>query len=369
MSHPARSTMSSDDPKMKQGKLKQRMPAEWETHSATLLAWPHNRATWPSTRLDAVERVYLSILKELIVSDHVLLLCGVEGSPLHTHVQKVLQDSQVDLANVTLVPFQTNDVWARDYGPINVFVEDSGKRELLFLNWIFNSWGGKYPPFDSDNAIPPKLANRYSVPVKSIEFVLEGGSIDVNGSGTLLTTESVLLNPNRNPSYGKDEIEELLTSELGLEQVIWLKSGLEGDDTDGHIDDLARFIDPKTILCCVSDDPNDPNYETLQQNLTLLHEAKDLDGLPFRIIPLPMPDTRTEEQTVDGSDRVPASYANFYMANGRILVPLYDAQTDEVALSIFKECAPGFDVVGIPCRDLVWGQGSIHCITQQIYGL
>lgn len=354
--------------------LSQRMPAEWETHSATLLAWPHNRNTWPDFRLEAVEKVYISILKELVVSDHVMLLCGAIDSRLHQHVQKVIQEADLPTENITLIPFETNDVWARDYGPVNVWLNVSdpystSRNRSLFLDWRFNSWGEKYPPFDADDRIPQQLAGRFSMPSKTVDFVLEGGSIEVNGAGTLLTTESVLLNPNRNPSYSKEEIEALLKAELGLKQIIWLKSGLEGDDTDGHIDDLARFLNPKTIVCCVSEDPGDPNYHVLQENYSLLIESRDLDGLPFQIVPLPMPDTRTEHLTVDGSDRVPASYANFYMANGRILLPLYDAQTDDVALSIFKEYAAGFEVIGIPCRDLVWGQGSIHCITQQLYGL
>jgi len=367
MKHPSSMNLKEEDPKRES--LRQRMPAEWEHHSATLLSWPHNRATWPGHRLEAVERVYLSILRELTRSDHVILLCGTKESSLYHHVQGIVDKSNLDRSRLTLLPLETNDVWARDYGPIVVYSQNSEPKKPLYLNWRFNSWGGKYPPYDADDCVPNLLADQFSISLKSIEFVLEGGSIEVNGAGTLLTTESVLLNPNRNPSFTKTDIEEILKIELGLQQVIWLHSGLEGDDTDGHIDDLARFIDPKTIVCCVSEDSKDPNYETLQQNLSRLKEAKDVDGSSFRIIPLPMPDTRTNEQTVDGSDRVPASYANFYMANGRILLPLYDAATDEQALSIFRENAAGFDIVGIPCRDLVWGQGSIHCITQQLYGL
>lgn len=347
--------------------IKQRMPAEWETHSATLLAWPHNPNTWPGVHLQAVEDVYLTLLRELIVTDRVLLLCGEKNSALHQHVEKRLHDAGLITEKIELVECETNDVWARDFGPI--VVESDHAKHYTFLDWQFNSWGGKYPPYDKDNAVPNWLADHLSHPARSIDFVLEGGSIDCNGAGTLLTSESVLLNPNRNPTFSKEEIEDLLKKELGLEQIIWLSSGIEGDDTDGHIDDLARFVNPNTIFCCLSDDPSDPNYETLRENYNRLLDSKNLQGEAFQIIPLPMPDTRSSEKTVDGSDHLPASYANFYFANGRILLPLYDANTDDEAIRLFQEHAKGFEIVGIPCRDLVWGQGSIHCITQQIYGL
>lgn len=343
------------------------MPAEWEMHDATLLAWPHNRFTWPDHHLGDVEQVYLNLIRELTVTDRVLLLCGKKESSLYLHVEHTLRENGLNLDKIELVDYPTNDVWARDFGPI--VVRSLFDNSAIYLDWSFNSWGGKYPPFDLDDRIPSKLASRYDVAVRSLDFVLEGGSIDVNGTGTLLTTESVLLNPNRNPAYSKQEIEEILSTELGIKQVIWLSSGLEGDDTDGHIDDLARFVNENTIFCCLNEDSLDPNYETLQENYRRLLDAKNLDGQSFHVIPIPMPDTRTDEKTVDGSDRLPASYANFYFSNGRILLPLYDADTDEQAISLFKKHVKGFEIVGIPCRDLVWGQGSIHCITQQIYGL
>ncbi len=239
-------------------------------------------------------------------------------------------------------------------------------RQIVMSNWEYNAWGGKYPPFDADNAVPGKLARLLDYPVVSTGMVLEGGSIDVNGAGSVLTTESVLLNPNRNPGMSKNDIEMKLKHFLGVNNVIWLKKGLKGDDTDGHIDDLARFVSSRTIVTTVSDDTGDPNYETLQENLKILLEATDAEGRPFEIIKLPLPLTRIEGSTVDGSSFVPASYTNFYIANRCVLVPLYDSRYDDAVVNIFRSLFPDREIHGIRCNDLVWGQGAIHCITLQV---
>ncbi|MDZ7714692.1 MAG: agmatine deiminase family protein [Balneolaceae bacterium] len=257
----------------------------------------------------------------------------------------------------------TNDVWARDCGPIFVKNEED---EFVITDWEYNAWGGKYPPFEDDNKLPAYFADKYDIKLFEPGMVLEGGSIETNGNGILLTTESVLLNPNRNPDLSKEEIEKKLKEYLGVHKIIWLKEGLKGDDTDGHIDDLSRFLNENTILTMVAEE-GDVNYQALHTNFKILREATDLNGEPFNIETLPLPETKIEGTTVDGSEYVPASYANFYIANGVVLVPTYDVRYDEMALDLFENYFPERDVVGIPCADLVWGQGSIHCITQPWY--
>jgi agmatine deiminase len=266
-----------------------------------------------------------------------------------------------------------NDVWARDCGPIFLKRISGGGNgsapEYLISNWEYNAWGEKYPPFDADNALPAWFSHTFQIPMVEPGMVLEGGSIDTNGEGVLLTTESVLLNENRNPGLNRHEIEQTLKHWLGMEKVIWLGEGLAGDDTDGHIDDLSRFLNRNTILTMITDDEGDVNYKALNENFQRLKNARDQLGEPFNIVTLPLPATKIEGTTVDGSEYVPASYANFYIANGVVLVPLYDSRYDRQALDLFKTYFPDREIIGIECADLVWGQGSIHCITQQLYGV
>ena len=270
----------------------------------------------------------------------------------------------IQSGKITFHTQPVNDIWARDCGPIYVFDEDGNP---VITNWKFNSWGEKYPPFDADDALPDYFAGYFNQPQIKSDMVLEGGSIDVNGKGTLLTTESVLLNPNRNPNFTKQEIKKSLKKHLGVRHIIWLKSGLEGDDTDGHIDDLTRFVSPTKVVTMVTDDKSDVNYKRLLENLDILKSAVDQDGNLLEIIELPMPLTKTDEATVDGSEYVPASYANFYIANNQVLLPLYDDRYDEMVIKLFQKLFLNHKITGIPCADLVWGQGSIHCITQQLY--
>lgn len=344
-----------------------RMPAEWHPHSSTLLSWPVNRETWPDERLARVEKVYLNIISALSRFENIHLL--VNDEPLMQRVRDLFVMHRIDLGRVTFHVMTCNDVWARDFGPI--FVRNASAAgssdEFAITNWGYNAWGGKYPPFDSDDAIPTYLAEKYGVRKFDPDMILEGGSIETNGEGVMLVTESVLLNPNRNPHLSKQEIEDRLKHWLGQQKVIWLKRGLEGDDTDGHIDDLSRFFNKNTIMTMVTDDPDDINYEALRENLEILRQATDQDGNPFNIVTLPMPTTLIQGTTVDGSEHVPASYANFYIANGVVLLPLYDPRYDQQALNLFREYFSDREVIGIDCRDLVWGQGSIHCITQQMY--
>lgn len=338
------------------------MSAEWEKHSATLLHWPSNRETWPDERLQRVEKVYLNIIKSLSEYEQILLL--VENNEVLSRVLKLFKVEGIDAKQVLIKVYPVNDVWARDCGPI--FVRD--KNEFIITDWEYNAWGEKYPPWDSDNNIPEFISELFGIKKVSTKMILEGGSIDVNGVGDLLATESVLLNPNRNPSLTKKEIEHHLSTYLGVENIIWLKSGLAGDDTDGHIDDLTRFLNEETVLTMVCEDENDINYKALQENLEILQSATLKNGGKLKIEILPLPKTKIEGTTVDGSEFVPASYANFYVGNGCVLVPLYDERYDQQALDLLKKYFPDREIIGIDCADLVWGQGSIHCITQQLYG-
>lgn len=364
-----------------------RMPPEWETHEMTLMTWPDNRETWPGDRLNRAEHVYADILEALTPHEKVLLLVANEDA--QQAAATMIQKRNIDWDRIRLIRMPTNDVWIRDYGPITLLREQRtdtagakaaahtavqttasekpGKiRDMVMCDWGYNAWGGKYPPFDDDNAVPVRLAELLDYPVVSPGMILEGGSVEVNGARLLLTTESVLLNPNRNSEMSKSQIEKNLRKYLGVDKILWLKRGLCGDDTDGHIDDLARFVGPQTIVASVSDDPSDPNYEVLRENLEILTKSADCKGMPFEVIELPLPKTRINDTTVDGSEYVPASYANFYIANGCALVPLYDKRYDDQILKLFRRLFPDRSIKGIPCNDLVWGQGSIHCITQQI---
>ena len=341
------------------------MPAEWEQHSATQLHWPSNRDTWPGERLQRVEDVYLNIIEALHRFEPIILL--IDPAVKSDYVKFRLESRNIEPAEVHIYQVPLNDVWARDCGPI--FIKEKERKLFAITDWEYNAWGEKYPPFDSDNRIPAWFADTFKIKNYSTGMVLEGGSIDTNGKGDFLTTESVLLNKNRNPDLNKNDIEKRLRDYLGAENIIWLKNGLAGDDTDGHIDDLSRFLNENTILTMISDDPDDVNFEVLKENLEILEHAKNKNGESFTIEKLPLPQTKIKETTVDGSEYVPASYANFYIANGVVLVPLYDKKYDEIALNLFKKYFTKREVNGINCADLVWGQGSIHCITQQIYGV
>jgi agmatine deiminase len=334
-----------------------RMPAEWEPHAATWLAWPHNLETWPG-KFAPIPAIYVEMLCALSRSEQVNLC--VNNAETTAHVRQLLTQAQVDLSRVTLYDIPTNDTWARDHGPIFVTRRHDGRTELAITDWIFNSWGEKYGPWDLDDVVPQRIAVRFGLPLFEPGIVLEGGSIDVNGCGTLLTTEACLLNPNRNPSLTRSEIEEYLCAYLGVSKILWLGDGIEGDDTDGHVDDLARFVNPSTVVCVVEDDPADTNYAVLQDNFSRLQKMTDQEGRPLHVVPLPMPEPIEHE-----GNRLPASYANFYIANSVVLVPTYACANDQRALTILQELFPTREIVGIPCADLVWGLGAIHCVTQQ----
>jgi len=343
------------------------MPAEWEPHRATYLVWPHNRATWPG-KFDAIPPVFARLaaaiasfepLRILIATEHdaeeIRRMIGLAGEASGER-----GDGAAVLERVELVAVATNDSWIRDHGPIFVNRADSGTPGQIALDWRFNSWGEKYGAFDLDDATPRRLAERYGFEVAATGIVLEGGSIDVDGEGTLLTTESCLLNPNRNPTMNRREIEDALKEWLGVSAVLFLGEGIAGDDTDGHVDDLARFVAPGTVVTVVENDPGDANYRALEENLTRLGAMRDAAGRRLRIERLPMPPALFHEGI-----RVPASYANFYILNDGVIVPTFGCAADDEALTTIGRLFPGRRVVGIPSTDLVWGLGAVHCLTQQ----
>ena len=333
------------------------MPAEWEPHAATWLAWPHNLDTWPG-KFAPIPGIYVAMVKALHTHEQVNIC--VNDAEAAAHVRHLLTQAGVDLSNVTLYEIPTNDTWARDHGPIFLTRPSGRQTELAVTDWIFNSWGEKYGPWDLDDVVPQKIAARFGLPLFEPGVVLEGGSIDVNGRGALLTTEACLLNPNRNPSLTRTDIEDYLRAYLGVTKILWLGEGIVGDDTDGHVDDLARFVDPTTVVCAVETDPADVNYAPLRDNFARLQRMTDQDGRPLRVVPLCMPGP-----VEYAGNRLPASYANFYIANSVVLVPTYAHANDQQALATLQELFPAHRVVGIPCTDLLWGLGAIHCVTQQ----
>ncbi len=333
-----------------------RMPAEWEPHAATWLAWPHNLDTWPHD-LDGVRQTWVAFIRALVPGERVHLL--VNGAAAGREAATWLERGGVDPGGVTFLHVPTVDVWIRDYGPTFI-TRAAPSAALAFVDWRFNAWGLKYPDYVADDAVPRKLNEELGLPAFSPGIALEGGSIDVNGAGLCLVTEECLLNPNRNPGRGREGIEALLKTALGLDRVLWLPAGMAGDDTDGHVDNLARFVDRETVVCVVEPDPADENHRALQENHRCLAAAADAAGRRLRVVPLPQPNP----VTADGA-RLPASYANFYIANGVVLVPLYGGPRDRVALDTLADLFPKRRVTGIDARALILGLGGIHCVTQQ----
>lgn len=333
------------------------MPAEWAPHRGTWLSWPHRESSWPG-RFEPVPAVFAEIVRHLAEREDVHINVADEG--LEERARKTLRRAAVPSTNIFFHRHPTNDAWCRDHGPIFLNRVAGGRPEQLILDWGYNAWGGKYPPFDDDDRIPSRIGAALGIPVIEPGIVLEGGSIDVNGRGTLLTTESCLLNPNRNGGLGREAIEQYLRDYLGVRHILWLGQGIEGDDTDGHVDDITRFVDATTVVTVVEDDPADPNYRPLQDNLDRLRGMTDQDGRRLDVVTLPMPRPMYQDE-----QRLPASYANFYIANGVVLMPAYDPQRDEEARAILQRVFPNRKVIPIACTDLVWGLGSIHCVTQQ----
>ena len=334
------------------------MPAEWERHHATWLTWPRPEGISFPDKYDTVPPVYAAFIRELVEVEEVAI--NVWDLERENWVRGLLQENGVPLERVRFHHFPAYEPWCRDHGPIFLVRDRAGFRERAVVDWDYNAWGGKYPPFDLDDAVPQHVARLRGLPLYSPGMILEGGSIEVNGAGTLLTTEACLLNPNRNPGLTRAEIEQRMKDYLGVRHILWLGDGIVGDDTDGHIDDLTRFVDPTTVVTVVEEDPQDENHGLLRENLERLRGMTDQDGRPLRVVELPMPG-RVEHE----GQRLPASYANFYVANGKVIVPTYRHANDRRALEILQSVFPGHRVVGVDSTELIWGLGSFHCISQQ----
>ena len=341
-----------------------RMPAEWEPHEATWLAWPHNREDWPG-KFQPIPWVYAEIVRLLAARERVHIL--VEDAKAEKLATGILKRAGANLAPVSFHCWPTDRVWTRDSGPI--FVRNTEGRVAL-TNWHFNAWA-KYSDWHLDDQVPGRVAELLGLPEwqPTIEvagerrrLVLEGGSIDTNGQGALLTTEECLLSEvqQRNPGVSREQIEQTFHDHLGIDRVIWLGRGVAGDDTHGHVDDISRFVGPTTIVTAVEPNTKDRNHEPLAENLARLKAARTLDGKQFTIVELPMP-----RPVIFRKQRLPASYANFYLANGLILMPTFHDPNDRVALSILAQVFPDREVIGIHSVDLIWGLGALHCMTQQ----
>jgi agmatine deiminase len=332
-----------------------RMPAEWAPHAATWLSWPHNRDTWPGC-FEGVEPAMAAVTAALAESEPVHI--NVLDADHERHVRKLLAAAAPpERLEFHRVP--TDDAWIRDHGAI--FVRSEGDGALVAMDFEYNAWGGKYPPFDRDQAVARAMAATLGVRSVRPGVVLEGGSIDVNGAGALLTTSQCLLNPNRNPSLARADIEAVLQATLGADQIIWLGEGIAGDDTDGHIDDITRFVAADRIVTVIEPDARDPNHLPLEANRRMLAGLRLAGGRAPEIVELPMP-----TPVVFGSDRLPASYANFYIANTAVLLPVFDCPADAAARAILAGCFPDRRIVPIDSRPLVAGLGAIHCLTQQV---
>jgi agmatine deiminase len=328
-----------------------RMPAEWERHAATWLAWPHNQATWPE-RFEPIPGVWAGLVETLCAFEPVQILAG--DGPAGVEARNLAGN----LPSVTFHDLPTNDAWVRDFGPM-FLVGPPGAPPAL-VNWGYNAWGGKYPPFDLDDSLPRKLAERLGYRSFEPGVILEGGAVDFNGQGSVLTSEQCLLNTNRNPQLSQPEIERYLADYCAARHVIWLGAGIVGDDTDGHVDELARFVAPRVVAAARESDPADENYAALEDNFRRLSLATDEQGRPLEVVALPMPrPVRYHGQ------RLPASYANFYIANGLVIVPQFDDAADAQALEILARLFADRQVRGLRAVELAWGLGAFHCITQQ----
>ena len=337
------------------------MPAEWATHKATWLSYPHNEDSWPG-KIETIFPSYHIFIKTLAEAEDVHI--NVQDEAMRQHVAQALEVMGTDMNRIFFHLFPTNDAWCRDHGPAYLLNRDNPGQHAI-VHWNHNAWGGKYP-YELDTQIPVHIYNclHQSDPdLKLFEpgIVMEGGSIDVNGVGDLLTTTSCLLNPNRNPHLNQQQIEGYLRDYYGVENIIWLGDGIMGDDTDGHVDDLSRFISEDTIITAVEEDSWDENYDVLQKNLKKLNSCRLANGKQPTIVELPMPDMVFYE-----NQRLPASYANFYIANDKVIFPTYRCLSDNEAAYILEACFPDREIIGIDSTDIVWGLGSFHCLSQQI---
>lgn len=341
-----------------------RFPAEFEHQRAMWLSWPHKEASWPG-KLGLIYDPYAEFI--LRVASHQRVCINVEdGAMHHVAIDKLVNSryaatiANLDaiLENITFYYHPTNDAWCRDHGPAFLVNETLGTKAII--DWGYNAWGDKYPPYDLDDVIPTLIGQKLDLQVFHPGIVMEGGSVEFNGKGTILTTTACLLNKNRNPHLSKYEIEQYLIEYYGAEQILWLEDGIVGDDTDGHIDDITRFVNEDTVVTVVEKNRMDDNYDLLQDNLKLLKKMRLSDDRSLNIVELPMPSAVVYED-----QRLPASYANFYISNENVIVPTFRDKNDDEALEILQECFPDRSVVGIDSVDIIWGLGSFHCLSQQ----
>jgi agmatine deiminase len=331
------------------------MPAEWHKHTATWLAWPYDKITFPN-RVEKVENVFASIIYHLHQNETIELLVLDEN--MKQKACKLLEAKNVDLNKIKFHIVDYADVWLRDYGP--TFLMHKNENKTAWVKWKYNAYGEKFPDLLKDDNVFYQLKDYINAPMFEPGIVMEGGAIEVNGKGTLMTTEECLLNPNRNPNLDKNQTEEFLKNYLGIKKIIWLSKGIVNDHTDGHVDEVARFVNENTIAMAYEDDKNDPNFKILDDNFKILQNATDQDGNPFKLIKLPMP-----KMNYDDQEKAPVSYTNFYIANNLVLVPQFNHENDSKTINIIQSIFPDRKVIGIDSTDLIYGGGSIHCITQQ----
>ncbi|CAN5169675.1 agmatine deiminase family protein [soil metagenome] len=331
-------------------------PAEWEKHKSTWLSWPHKEASWPG-KIDSIYPVYIDFIKYLSQDERVNI--NVNDEAMRAQVSSKMTEAGINLQKIRFFIHPTNDAWCRDHGP-TFLINPKRSPSKIIVDWNYNAWGDKYPPYDLDDIIPSLIGQSQNIPVFHPGVIMEGGSVEFNGQGTILTTSACLLNKNRNPHLNQKDIEGFLRNYYGVDQILWLKDGILGDDTDGHIDDLTRFFNSDSVLTVIEEDKSDENYLPLQENLKTLKKLRLLNDKQLNIVELPMPDPVFHED-----QRLPASYANFYIANNKVIVPLFHCKKDEIALEILQQCFPDRKIIGMNSVDLIWGLGSFHCLSQQ----
>lgn len=331
-------------------------PAEFAKHEATWLSWPHKEASWPG-KINSIYPNYSQFVKYLAMSEYVRI--NVADAVMENFAKEHLQKAGVNLEKVQFFHHPTNDAWCRDHGPAFLINPNAAHKKVI-VDWNYNAWGNKYPPYDLDDVIPTLIGKHFNIPVYHPGIIMEGGSVEFNGAGSVLTSTCCLLNPNRNPDLTKEQIEIFLQQYYGVQQVLWVSEGIVGDDTDGHIDDTVRFVNEDTVITVIEDKKTDENYELLQTNLKELQTMRLLSGKQLNIVELPMPD-----EVIYEDQRLPASYANFYISNQHVIVPTFRCGKDEKALQIIQSCFTDREVVGIDSTDIIWGLGSFHCLSQQ----
>lgn len=333
-----------------------RFPAEFEPHIATWLSWPHKEASWPG-KINSIFPSYTEFVKYLALSEKVCI--NVANKAMELFASTLLKNAGVNMQQVVFYLHPTNDAWCRDHGPA-FLINPSASEKKVIVDWNFNAWGNKYPPFDFDDIIPTLIGKALNISVFNPGIIMEGGSVEFNGAGTLITSTCCLLNKNRNPQLNQLQIEQYLMDYYGVSQICWVNEGIVGDDTDGHIDDTVRFVNENTVITVIEENKQDENYQLLQNNLKQLKQIRLLNGKQLNIIELPMPSAVVFED-----QRLPASYANFYISNKHVIVPTFQSANDDRALQIIASCFPNREVVGIDSTDIIWGLGSFHCLSQQ----